>query len=60
MKKEAIERWAYSPREVAKACGKSSAWVYKLIREGELKSVKVRGAVLIPTEELKRFLFVES
>jgi hypothetical protein len=49
-------RLAYSPTEVAEACGKHPSWAYRQIYKGKLKVVTDLGRLLIPRSELDRVL----
>jgi excisionase family DNA binding protein len=54
------ERLAYSINEFASATDLSRAGVYRLIRDGELKAVKLRGRQLIPASEVRRIFGGET
>lgn len=43
-----LERKAYRPPEVAKVTGLSRAFVYQLIADGRLRSVRLGRALLVP------------
>lgn len=47
---------AYRPNEAAKATGLGRDTIFHLIATGELRSMKVGGARLIPAAELEAFL----
>jgi excisionase family DNA binding protein len=53
-----VERLAYSPAEVAAACGLSRKAIYRAIETGELRAAKVcRGArLLILSDELRAWI----
>jgi excisionase family DNA binding protein len=53
-----VERFAYSPAEVAAACGLSRKAIYRAIENGELRAAKVcRGRrLLITAEELRAWI----
>jgi excisionase family DNA binding protein len=53
-----VERLAYSPAEVAAACGLSRKAIYRAIENGELRAAKVcRGRrLLITTDELRAWI----
>jgi excisionase family DNA binding protein len=53
-----VERLAYSPAEVAAACGLSRKAIYRAIEIGELRAAKVcRGRrLLITVEELRAWI----
>ena len=46
----------YTVHEVAEILRISCKTVYKLLKEGELKSVKVRGQIRITSEQLRDYL----
>lgn len=50
------KRVAYSPAELAAACGKHPTWSYRLIYAGKLKVITDFGRMLIPAAELDRVL----
>lgn len=52
----ALERKAYRPVEVAAVLGVSRAWVYRLIQEGEIQSIKVGHRLLIPAGAVDELL----
>lgn len=47
---------AYTVDESAKALGLSSATVWAMLKDGELKARKLRGRTLVLREELRRVL----
>lgn len=49
-----LERLAYSINEFAAASAISRPTVYRMIRDGELQTAKVRGRQLIPIAEARR------
>mgnify|MGYP003113030949 CR=1 FL=1 len=51
---EPMERLAYSINEFANAARLSRPTVYRMIRDGELKTAKVRGRQLVPVAEARR------
>jgi excisionase family DNA binding protein len=53
-----VERLAYSPAEVAAACGLSRKAIYRAIETGELRAAKVcRGRrLLITADELREWI----
>ncbi len=51
-----IERLAYRPDECALTLGVSRDTIFKLLRSGELKSLKIQSARLIPASEVDAFL----
>ena len=53
------ERLAYSINEFASASALSRPTIYRMIRDGELKTAKVRGRQLIPVAEARRIFRVE-
>lgn len=50
------QRIAYRPEEVAKVCGLGRTTVFELIKSGELESVKVGRARLVPAAAITRWL----
>lgn len=50
------EKLAYSPQECSMALGLCLNSVYKLIKQGKLKSVKPDRKILIPRYEIDRLL----
>jgi excisionase family DNA binding protein len=54
--RDAVERLAYSPAEVAQALGCSRVHVHNLITRGELRSVKLGRRRLIPRQVVEQFL----
>lgn len=54
--KQAIERLAYRPSEVAKAIGSSRAFAYSLVQRGVIRSVRCGRAVFVPREAVEEFL----
>ena len=51
-----MQRVAYKPGEVATMTGLSRSFVYQLIRRGDLRSIRIGRAVLIPAREIERLL----
>jgi len=51
---DAPERLAYSINEFAAATALSRPTVYRMIRDGELRTAKVRGRQLVPVAEARR------
>jgi excisionase family DNA binding protein len=51
-----IERKSYRVPEVARATGVSVAQVYKMVQDGELRSVKVGKMVLVPAAAVDELL----
>ncbi len=51
-----FERRTYRVAEVAATTGLTPDYLYKCIRAGAIKAVKVRSVVLIPAEELTRIV----
>jgi excisionase family DNA binding protein len=51
---------AYSPQEAAMTLGLCLNTIYKLIKQGQLRSVKLDRKILIPTTEIERLLSPES
>jgi excisionase family DNA binding protein len=49
---------AYSVDEFAQATRVSRVTIYRLIRDGVLRSIRLRGRRLIPAEEAERLGFV--
>ncbi len=54
------ERLTYRVREVAEILGIAERTVWRWLREGRLKRVKVGGATLIPADEVERLIRCES
>jgi len=50
------EKLAYRPNEAARVTGLGRDMIFRAIREGSLKSLKVGGARLITARALKEFL----
>jgi excisionase family DNA binding protein len=50
------ERMAYSPQEAASMLGLCLNSIYKMLKCGQLKGVRVDRKILIPKSELERFL----
>lgn len=53
---EAGERMAYSPLEAAIMLGLCLNSIYKMLKRGQLRGVKVDRKILIPKSELDRLL----
>ena len=51
-----VEKLAYTLEETAKALTLSRATVFKLVKSGRLRAVRVGSRALIPVKELQRFL----
>jgi len=51
---DAPERLAYSINEFSVASDLSRPTIYRMIRDGELRPIKVRGRQLIPVGEARR------
>jgi hypothetical protein len=49
-------RAAYSPAEFSRLFGKSVTWAYRLIKRGDIESVTLDGALMIPASEVARLL----
>ncbi len=54
------DRLVYRVREVAEILGMAERTVWRWLREGRLKRVKVGGATLIPSDEVERLIRRES
>ena len=54
------EKMAYSPQEAAMTLGLCLNTIYKLIKQGQLRSVKLDRKILIPTTEIERLLSPEN
>ncbi len=54
------DRLVYRVREVAEILGMAERTVWRWLREGRLKRVKVGGATLIPADEVGRLIRCES
>lgn len=48
------ERLAYTINEFAAATALSRPTIYRMIRDGELRTAKVRGRQLVPVAEARR------
>lgn len=55
-----VEKLAYTLDETAKALTLSRATVFKLVKSGRLRAVRVGSRALIPVRELERFLEVSK
>ena len=55
-----IEKLAFSPTEAASALGLCQNTIYKMVKRGRIKSVKVERKILIPRAELIRLLSGQS
>ncbi|MBS1941291.1 MAG: helix-turn-helix domain-containing protein [Bacteroidetes bacterium] len=53
---QSAERLSVSVEEAARMLGVCRGLVFRLLREGQLKSVRIGKRRLIPAEELKAFL----
>ena len=51
-----VERIAYSPMEAASSLGLCLNSIYKMLKRGQLKGVKIDRKILIPKSELERLL----
>lgn len=49
-------RLAYPPLEAARQLGVSRTTLYRLIGDGEITPVKIRGRTVVPAAELERYL----
>jgi excisionase family DNA binding protein len=56
----ALERKAYRPPEVARATGLSRAFIYQLITEGKLRSIRLGRAIVIPAAAVDALLAGEA
>ena len=53
----AATRLAYSPSELAIACGRSPTWAYRMIYAGQFRVLNAEdGRMLVPRTEVDRFL----
>ena len=52
----AFERISYGIGDAVKATGLGRTTIYRLIKEGELKSVMIGGRRLIPAMELRKLM----
>ena len=50
------ERMAYSPMEAASSLGLCLNSIYKMLKRGQLKGVRIDRKILIPKAELERLL----
>lgn len=51
-----MDRKAYKLNEVAQTLGLGRTTIYKLLREGELRKIKIGATTLIPAESLDALL----
>ncbi|MFY9812957.1 MAG: helix-turn-helix domain-containing protein [Dehalococcoidales bacterium] len=51
-----VERMAYSPMEAASSLGLCLNSIYKMLKRGQLRGVKIDRKILIPKSELERLL----
>jgi excisionase family DNA binding protein len=51
-----VEKLAYRPEEAAEASGLGRSTIFNLLRSGELESLKVGRARLIPVDALRKFI----
>jgi excisionase family DNA binding protein len=49
-------KFLYRPKEAAEALGMSRTAVFRLIKTGQLRSIKYDGYRLIPADALKEFV----
>lgn len=54
--KPTVERLTYTVEEAAGAIGCGRTSVFRLLREGKLRSIRVGSRRLIPREEIDRFI----
>jgi len=54
------EKMAYSPQEAAITLGLCLNTIYKLLKRGQLRSVKLDRKILIPRTEIERLIRPES
>ena len=50
------DKLAYSPQEAAMALGLCLNTIYKLLKRGQLQSVKLDWKILIPRTEIERLI----
>jgi len=55
-KEQEIERLSYSVQEAAAAIGISSRMLHDFIRDGSIPHFRMGTRILIPTEELRKFI----
>ena len=53
------EKLAYSPQEAAMTLGLCLNTIYKLLKQGKLKAVKLDRKILIPRYEIDRLLNIK-
>jgi excisionase family DNA binding protein len=53
---ETVEKLAYSPMQAAGTLDLCVNTIYKMLRRGQLKGVRVERKILIPRSEVERFL----
>lgn len=51
-----LERLAYTPEELTKILGLSRCFVYKLLKEGKIASIRLGKRIIIPKEAVINFL----
>lgn len=52
--KEKLERKYYSLREISEMTGISKNYLWKKVRSGELKAIRIANRYLVPKEELEK------
>ncbi len=56
LRRQLVERVTYRVREVAEMLGIHERTVWRWLREGRMRSVKVGGATLVPAAEVARLI----
>lgn len=54
------DRLAVTYREAAKSLGVCERAVWQLVKDGELRAVRIGRSVRIPVQELKQFVAIRS
>ncbi len=60
LRQQPVERLTYRVPEVAEKLGIHERTVWRWLREGRLKRVKVGGATLIPADQVERLIRSET
>lgn len=53
-----IERLGFSPEETRRALGISKSLIYRLINQGEIKTIRLGHRHIIPRSEIERIIKV--
>ncbi|MBN1369960.1 MAG: helix-turn-helix domain-containing protein [Dehalococcoidaceae bacterium] len=57
---EATKKMVLSPQEAADALGLCLNSIYKMLRRGQLKGVRVERKILVPKQEIERLLRLDG